>query len=338
MKKIIYIGNNICINGVYTSVMSDLVVKFKKYADVHYASSNQNIILRMLDMIYTLLVNSKNCNIVIIDAYSTLNFYYTIIISVISRIIGIPYIVNLHGGDFPSRLRKNPLLCRLVFNNSSINVSPSIYLKYHFEKHGFKVKYIPNSINIDNYKVKYRKSSKFRLLWVRSFHEIYNPQMAIKVVHNLCKSNFNVELCMVGPDKDGSMEKCKKLAKELGVFENIYFPGMLMKKEWIKLSNEYDIFINTTDYDNMPVSIIEAMALGFPIVSTNPGGIPFLLRDEFDAMLVNKNDVNGMVKKITEITTSPDLSFTLSKRARRKAEDFSWSEVSIKWEKLLQVY
>jgi len=95
---------------------------------------------------------------------------------------------------------------------------------------------------------------------------------------------------------------------------------------------------NTTDYDNMPVSIIEAMALGFPIVSTNPGGIPFLLRDEFDAMLVNKNDVNGMVKKITEITISPDLSFTLSKRARRKAEDFSWSEVSIKWEKLLQVY
>ena len=53
--------------------------------------------------------------------------------------------------------------------------------------------------------------------------------------------------------------------------DSVTLTGRLSKNEWISLSRDYDIFINTTDYDNHPVSVIEAMALGLPIVTTNAG-------------------------------------------------------------------
>jgi len=79
---------------------------------------------------------------------------------------------------------------------------------------------------------------------------------------------------MVGPDKDSSLGEAKDLAKQLGVAESVTFTGVLPKAQWHQLSEKFDIFINTTNIDNMPVSIIEAMALGLPIVSTNAGGLP----------------------------------------------------------------
>ena len=59
--------------------------------------------------------------------------------------------------------------------------------------------------------------------------------------------------------------------------QKIEFVGYLRKIEWLELARDHDIFINTSTIDNMPVSILEMMALGLPIISTNVGGIPFIL-------------------------------------------------------------
>ena len=74
--------------------------------------------------------------------------------------------------------------------------------------------------------------------------------------------------------------KCKALVKESGMQENVLFKGKMSKKEWIEISKNYHIFLNTTNVDNLPVSVIEAMALGMIIVSTNAGGVPFLIDDK----------------------------------------------------------
>jgi len=110
----------------------------------------------------------------------------------------------------------------------------------------------------------------------------------------LIKEFSNTTLCMVGPDKDETLNKAKKLATTLNIRNSITFTGVLKKEDWHKLSNNYDIFINTTNVDNMPVSIIEAMALGFPIVSTNVGGLPYLIDNKIDGLLVTPNNEKAM--------------------------------------------
>ncbi|WP_457618167.1 glycosyltransferase family 4 protein, partial [Lutibacter sp.] len=196
--------------------------------------------------------------------------------------------------------------------------------------------FIPNGIPIEEYNYKQRNVVKPKLLWVRAFDKTYNPLLAIKVV-SLLKVKFkNVHLCMVGPDKDGSLDKVKLLVDKLNLAENIVFTGVLPKEKWHQLSANYDIFINTTNIDNMPVSIIEAMALGMPIVSTNVGGLPYLISNNIDGILVDIDNEHEMADAIIKIIESPSKVSKLSQNARRKAENYDLEIIKNQWFDLLK--
>jgi glycosyltransferase involved in cell wall biosynthesis len=163
---------------------------------------------------------------------------------------------------------------------------------------------------------------------------MYNPIMAVKVLKFLKDAGLEAELCMVGPDSDGSQNQVKQLAKDLNI--EVKFTGKLTKKEWIILSKDYTVFINTTNIDNTPVSVIEAMALGLPIVSTNVGGIPFLIENKKHGILVKKNDVDAMAEAILYLynnSTQRDIMIT---NARELAETFDWHRVKMQWNEILQ--
>src|SRR5690606_20382715 len=101
------------------------------------------------------------------------------------------------------------------------------------------------------------------------------------------------------------------------------------------LSENYSIFINTTNYDNTPVSVIEAMALGLPVVSTNVGGIPFLLNNNEDALLVPPDSEVDFSNAIIRLLTDTELSDRIKLNARIKAETFDWEKVKHRWFKIL---
>jgi len=112
--------------------------------------------------------------------------------------------------------------------------------------------------------------------------------------------------------------------------------GAVVRKEDVpeKLADA-DIFLNTARIDNTPVSVLEAMASGLCVVSTNVGGISYLVRAEREALLVSPNDAEGMAEAVRRIIIEPDLSRRLSYNARRKAEQLDWSIILPRWEKLL---
>jgi glycosyltransferase involved in cell wall biosynthesis len=139
---------------------------------------------------------------------------------------------------------------------------------------------------------------------------------------------------MVGPYKDLTKETVQELVKKNGV--EVKLPGKLSKTEWIALSKNYDIFINTTHVDNTPVSLIEALALGLPVVSTNVGGIPYLVKDRETALLVNDSDEDEMVKAITELIENPELAQKLATNGRKLAEQFDWNVVKNQWKEILE--
>ena len=328
---ILYFGNMLSGHSSTISISEKLIPKLSKKYTIISSSNKKNRIIRMCDMIIFFLKNYKKTNLVIIDVYSGWAFYYSLIISTLSNIFKVPYFTILHGGNLKHRLDKYKKFSKLVFKNSNKIISPSIYLKKVFEQHNYKVIYIPNFINLKKYKCKIRDKIKPKILWVRAFHKVYNPEMAINVAFEIKKKYNDVELCMVGPDNDGSLVKCKKICKELGLEENVIFTGLLTQKEWILLSTSYDIFINTTNIDNMPVSIIEAMALGFPIVSTNVGGLSLFLKNNIDSLLVEKKSVKEMVSKILLLLENNKKCKELSINSRTSAEQFSWYQIQKLW-------
>jgi glycosyltransferase involved in cell wall biosynthesis len=138
---------------------------------------------------------------------------------------------------------------------------------------------------------------------------------------------------MVGPDSDGTLQEVKQLAKTLNVA--VTFTGKLPKEEWISLSEKYTVFINTTNFDNMPVSVIEAMALGLPVVSTNVGGMPFLMENNKEGILVEKGNIADFVSAIKEVVNHPIKTKTMVFNARKKVESYDWQHVKHQWLKIL---
>ncbi|SDS68284.1 Glycosyltransferase involved in cell wall bisynthesis [Formosa sp. Hel1_31_208] len=336
MKNVLYIGNQLHAskhNISYIDVLGPLLSK--EGITMYYASSYNNKVLRLLDMIRKVVVLRAKVDAVLIDTYSTQNFYYALVISQLCRIFKLTFYPILHGGNLPKRLISSPKMSRLIFKNAKYNIAPSLYLKEAFERHGFSnLKYIPNSLQIAHYKVCDTTYDSPRLLWVRSFSKIYNPKLAVHVLDQLKSSYPKVQLCMVGPDSDGSLAEVKQMAADLKL--EVKFTGKLTKEAWIALSADYNVFINTTNFDNMPLSVIEAMALGLPVVSTNVGGLPYLIDHETNGLLVEPNDVEAMAKAISELFVNHEKRLRIIKNAREKVEQFDWSLIKNQWLNILK--
>jgi phenylacetate-CoA ligase len=332
VKRIIYIGNNLSKKTKYTPMLVTLCKLFKKENyKVIIVSSQVNKFMRLMDMARTVIKYRKSIDCVLIDTFGSSNFYFAVTISQIARIYNLPYIPILRGGNLPNRLKKNPFFTKLLFKYSYRNVSPSNFLKVELEKVGYQGFLIPNTIEIENYKFKLRDTYTPKILYVRAFHQIYNPTMAVKVLYEIKKEYPEATLCMIGPPMDSSFEETKQLAKELGVQNSIRYTGVLSKKEWHTLSENYDVFINTTTVDNTPVSVMESMAMGLPVVSTNVGGIPYLLEDKVDAFLVPSNDHKAMSHTIIDIIRKKNDVDKVVVNARKKVELFDWTEVRRLW-------
>ena len=334
--KLLYLGNQLSKHGFNKTTIETLGFQLEQEGFiVYYASDKKSFPMRLLDMMRSVIRYRKQVTYILIDTYSTKAFWYAFICSQLARVLNIKYIPILHGGNLPNRLKNNPKLCRMVFANAHKNVAPSSYLKQAFENAGFtNVIHIPNSIEIDKYELKTRVELTPKLLWVRAFASIYNPEMAVKVLQQLLEKHPSASLTMVGPDKDGSLQATKYFADSIGVAVN--FTGQLAKEDWWKIASEHDIFINTTHFDNTPISVMEAMALGLPVVSTNVGGIPYLLADKENALLVNDDDDKAMKEAICSLLEDQQKASDLTLNARHFIEQMDWNVVKEEWKRVLR--
>ncbi|NJY63588.1 glycosyltransferase family 4 protein [Salinimicrobium sp. CDJ15-81-2] len=335
LKKIIYIGNQLAIRGGSPTSVDTLAPLLKEEGfTVKTASAKKNKLLRLADMLFTIFRNRKTAEYVLIDTYSTQNFWYAYAVARLCHNLNLKYIPILHGGELPARLERSPKVSKKLFGNAFLNVAPSLYMKTVFQQAGFtNVRYIPNSINLQDYRFKERITLHPKLLWVRAFAEIYNPIQAIKVLEFLLADYPNAELCMVGPVKDDSWKDCFRYAKLHRL--PVRFPGRLQKEEWSALSKKYDVFLNTTNIDNTPVSVIEAMALGVPVVSTHVGGLPYLISAAIDGLLVPPNDPEKMAAAVKNLLQDPQRAHERTLAARKKVEAFDWDRVKSSWKDVL---
>lgn len=309
-------------------IIADLFVKAGY--DVASASSKLNRVLRMADVAWTIFRNRRKIDVLILEVYSGLSFILADAASFLSRLFRIPAVFVLHGGNLPEFARNNPNWVKRILKRADILVAPSTFLATEMAQFGFQVRIIPNVIPVDNYPKKVRIKIFPKLFWMRSFHSIYNPQMALDVFACVKRENPGATLVMAGADK-GLEDEIKNKAVEMGLRDSVRFTGFLDENSKIKEMSEADVYLNTNRVDNMPVSIIEACAMGLPVVATDVGGISHLITNRKNGMLVPDGDANAMADAIRTLLTEPDLTELLSKNGRLLAERSAWTNVRPQW-------
>jgi glycosyltransferase involved in cell wall biosynthesis len=123
----------------------------------------------------------------------------------------------------------------------------------------------------------------------------------------------------------------RQLTRELGLEDIVHFEGRLERDEVVALYGQADAMVNPTTVDNMPNSVLEAMACGLPVISTNVGGVPYLLTDGETGLLVPTRDPQALANAILRLFSDRALQQRLRSNALKEVERYSWHRVRDQW-------
>ena len=335
--QLCFIGNILGRNPGYVTtqglIVSDLLAA--EGVRITCVSSKINRALRLAEIVMTLVKNHRKFDAIVLEVYSGMGFIIADVASWLCKRFRLPLVMFLHGGNLPEFITENPRWSRRVLDRADFLVAPSSFLAEKIGNLGYQITVIPNVIDLDLYTFRKRRQIQPRLVWMRSFHSTYHPEMAVEVLAELRQSVPDATLTMAGVDK-GLEKKVKELAKKKGLAAAVRFPGFLDAGAKAREFAAADIYLNTNRIDNMPVSVVEACAFGLPVVATAVGGIPYLIEHRKNGLLVPNEDVKAMVEAVKNLIDDPDLTQTISQNARILAELSAWVRVRTAWQELFE--
>jgi glycosyltransferase involved in cell wall biosynthesis len=347
--KLLLVGNHLSGAGFNPGVCESLADRLRGGGwQVLTASHCPGRLARVCDMLGTVWRFRHEYDLAHVDVYSGRAFLWAEAVCRLLRLTGKPYIVTLHGGNFARFARRRPRRVEKLLSGASAVTTPSRFLFEHVgstdppsnrstasQAIHRPTAIIPNPIDVEAYRYRPRRTVEPRLVWLRAFHSIYQPELAVAALSEIIREFPAARLTMVGPDKgDGTLARTRRLAECVGLAGRIEFPGAAAKASLPALLDSGDIFLNTSRVDNTPVSVLEAMAGGLCIVSTSAGGMPYLLRHECDALLTAPSSPGEMAAAVRRVLREPALAERLSSNARRNVELYDWSAVLPTWERL----
>lgn len=296
-------------------------------------SSKLKRYMRLLDILWTLWQKRQLIDVVCLQVYGGPSFVVEDAASLLAQLLGLPVVMVLRGGELPDFFKRFPYWSRRVLGRANVIAAPSTYLAEAVRRSGFEAVVIPNAIEVGKYPYRRRGQVQPNLLWMRTFHDVYNPQMAVEAFAKVRDVYPQARLTMGGQEK-GLLEVTRQLAQQLGLDDAVRFVGFLHLPDKQREFARHDVFLNTNRVDNTPVSVIEAAAFGLPIVGTEVGGVGVLLRDGETGLLVPTEDADAMSAAVLRVLEEPGLAERLSRNARTLAETHDWSVVLPMWENL----
>ena len=304
---------------------------------VRCTSGRESKIARIGDMVSSCWRLRKQYDLAQVDVFSGRAFLWAEAVCWTLRRAGKPYLLVLRGGNLPKFLEKQGERGAKLLRSARQVLAPSAYLKEELCWVRGDIELLPNPLEVSSYEFRPRRQIQPRLVWLRGFRYIYNPEDAVHTLARLHRRYADATLLMIGPDRnDGSMAKTREAVREHGLADAVEIVPGVPKNEVASWLQRGDIFLNTTGIDNTPISVLEALACGLLVISTNVGGLPYLLRDGEDALLVPEHDPEAMAQAAIRLIEDPEMAERLSRAARRKAEACDWSVVFPRWEQLLR--
>ncbi|MCP8938416.1 glycosyltransferase family 4 protein [Alsobacter sp. SYSU M60028] len=337
-RKIILIGSFLSAVLKHRSVCEDLAEQLTARGwSVAAASRRAAPLGRLVDITKVVFAEGRSARVAQVDLFSGRAFLWAEYAALLLRLFGVPYVLTAHGGGLPDYVKRWPGRARRLLANAAAVTAPSGFLHRELRPLRADIRLIPNGMDLESYRFRVRAPASPTLIWVRSFHQIYNPAMAVDVVERLLPDFPGLRLTMVGPDRgDGTLAAMRELIRARGLDSAIEIVPGVERARIPALLDAADIFINTTNVDNTPVSVMEALASGLCVVSTDAGGLPDLLSDGVDALLCPRGDAAAMASRVESILRSPELAERLSNAARQTALASGWDDVMKRWDALFE--
>lgn len=241
-------------------------------------------------------------------------------------------VLTYHGGGGETFFDKHPRLVRKYLTRTDTNIVLSDFLAKVFEKHHLPYTIIPNIIELDASNFRQRESMKPRFICIRAHEELYNIPCILRAFQKVQKEIPDASLTLVG---DGSLHECLiQQANSMGL-KNVAFTGRVDNSKIFEFLDQADIMISAPKIDNMPVSLIEAMNAGLLVVSSNVGGVPYMIEDGNNGLLFESDNDSELAEKMIWAVEHQDRAQSIVQKAKQSVQQYQWLNVK---DKLFEVY
>jgi glycosyltransferase involved in cell wall biosynthesis len=245
----------------------------------------------------------------------------------VARMYGKATILNYRSGEAEDHLQRWPSAIRTIRLVDRI-VAPSGYLVDVFGRFGFHAQSIFNIVDTKRFSFRKRKPWRPLFLSNRNLEPMYNVGCILRAFAIIQLEYSDAELTLAG---DGSERpRLEALAQELRL-RNVRWLGRVDHRRMNELYDAADIYLNSPDIDNMPGSIIEAYASGIPVVTTDAGGIPYIVRHQETGLLVPRGDFEALASGALRYLRDPELAEAIAARAREECQQYTWDAVRDQW-------
>jgi glycosyltransferase involved in cell wall biosynthesis len=289
---------------------------------------------RLLDVAFRCVTLFFRYDSVFVNVYGDRAFIYESLAVFSARVLKRRIVLLIHNGQMVEFVRHWPGWTHFVFSQADLILVPHRFLYDQLSSLGLHIDgTIPNFIDVNRYRFRERSSLSPRFLYLRGMYPYYNPQMAIRAFALIQNEHPDASLTLAGEEGKESTT-CRRLVSDLNL-RNVTFVGMVPNDQIPMLAEQHDIHLHTSRVENMPVTVIEMWACGLPIVGTDVGGMPYLIRNWIDGILVRSEDHHAMADACLKLLCNPELARTFSRNGRSRAEELSWEKIKPLWEKAL---
>lgn len=206
--------------------------------------------------------------------------------------------------------------CNVIPVSLSKEVQKSVVDEYNIDFKDTPVVF--NGVSMEKCHIKNDYSGNKRVLHVGRFANAKNHEVLVKSIANLVERGRDVQLDLYG---QGELEQSiKDLVKKLHMENNINFCGLT--DDVYSIMETSDIFVLPSLYEGMPMTLIEAMGTGLPILASNVGGIPDMIENEKSGLLCEPT-VDGVVKGLERLIESEEDRKLYGQNAIVSSEKFS---------------
>ena len=233
--------------------------------------------------------------------------------------------------------RTKRVLAKFFYKNHGVvpvalseTVQSTVADEYKLEKE--KIPVVLNGVDLSRCipKKRYEASDKFRILHIGRFVEVKNHKMLVRAFGKFHSAHPDSELLLIG---DGELRSnIETLADELELRESVRFLGI--QSDVHRFLHDADVFVLPSLYEGIPMTLIEAMGTGLPIVATDVGGVPDMLINGQSAILTSVSE-NELVDAFFAIYDSKELRRQLGVAALAASHKFSADEMARKY---LEIY
>jgi len=249
----------------------------------------------------------------------------------ISRMFGKKIVLNYHSGQCEDHLEKWGRIVYFILRRVDRIAVQSPYLVDVFTKHGFESTAIANVIDVRDFPFTKRSTIRPHILVPRMLDPIYNVECSIRAFHLVKQQIPDARLTLLG---DGPEEQhLRNVVSELNL-DDVTFKGRVEREQIAGVYADHDVFLNSSNIDNMPVSVIEAFASGLPVVTTAAGGIPYMVRHGENGYLAPINDHRALVDCLLQVLRDQEKTQQIIAVAHDDLKSYRWSTVAQGWYEL----